>query len=79
MPYETPTASPARRRMPDLAALDDPTRTTVVAAVERLRAVRDVFAERTVRLIRRHGPGSTDPPRPSPTEAANRRRDRSQP
>jgi hypothetical protein len=43
--------------MPDLAALDEPTRTSVVAAVARLRTLHDVFAERFLALIRRHVPG----------------------
>ncbi|MER5948155.1 helix-turn-helix domain-containing protein [Streptomyces sp. NPDC001904] len=42
--------------MPDLAALDDRTRTAVVAAVERLRAMRDDFADRFLALARRHLP-----------------------
>ncbi|MFD4902268.1 PucR family transcriptional regulator [Streptomyces sp. NPDC058411] len=57
MDQETPTAWPARRRMPDLATLDDPTRSAVVAAVARLRTLHDVFAERVLALVRRHVPG----------------------
>ncbi|WP_406143693.1 PucR family transcriptional regulator [Streptomyces sp. NBC_01012] len=57
MDQETPTAWPARRRMPDLATLDDPTRSAVVAAVARLRTLHDVFADRVLTLIRRHVPG----------------------
>ncbi|CAM5671149.1 hypothetical protein SAVIM338S_07033 [Streptomyces avidinii] len=57
MEPETPTAWPVRRRMPDLAALDDPTRAAVAAAVARLRTLHDVFADRFLLLIRRHVPG----------------------
>ncbi|MEU3294421.1 helix-turn-helix domain-containing protein [Streptomyces longwoodensis] len=57
MEPETPTAWPVRRRMPDLAALDEPTRATVIAAVARLRTLDDVFADRVLTLIRRHVPG----------------------
>ncbi|MFD7677621.1 MULTISPECIES: PucR family transcriptional regulator [unclassified Streptomyces] len=57
MEPETPTAWPVRRRMPDLASLDEPTRTAVAAAVERLRTLHDVFADRFLALIRRHVPG----------------------
>ncbi|MFE6365806.1 PucR family transcriptional regulator [Streptomyces sp. NPDC057806] len=57
MEPEPPTAWPVRRRMPDLATLDEPTRAAVVAAVARLRTLHDVFAERFLALIRRHVPG----------------------
>lgn len=57
MQPETPMAWPARRRMPDLAALDEPTRTSVAAVVVRLRTTHDVFADRILTLIRRHVPG----------------------
>ncbi|MFZ3474950.1 PucR family transcriptional regulator [Streptomyces sp. 4.24] len=57
MEYESPTAWPARRRMPDLAALDPATHAAVVAAVARLRTLRDVFADRFLTLVRSHVPG----------------------
>ncbi|GJF33612.1 hypothetical protein KNE206_63120 [Kitasatospora sp. NE20-6] len=57
MEHETPPAWPVRRRMPDLSALDGPTRATVVAAVERLRALRGVFADRLLALVRSDVPG----------------------
>ncbi|MFG2595738.1 PucR family transcriptional regulator [Streptomyces sp. NPDC048462] len=57
MEYETPTAWPVRRSMPDLATLDASTHSTVIAAVARLRTLSDVFADRLVTLIRRHVPG----------------------
>ncbi|MGW2282613.1 PucR family transcriptional regulator [Streptomyces sp. NPDC001770] len=57
MEYEIPTAWPARRRMPDLATLDTSTHRAVVAAVDSLRTLRDVFADRLLTLIRRHVPG----------------------
>ncbi|MFC8228867.1 PucR family transcriptional regulator [Streptomyces sp. NPDC057287] len=57
MDQEAPTTWPARRRMPDLAALDDPARAAVVAAVARLRTLHDVFANRFLALVRRHVPG----------------------
>ncbi|MEW2166062.1 helix-turn-helix domain-containing protein [Streptomyces sp. NPDC007084] len=57
MEPETPGDWPVRRRMPALDALDDTTRTAVVAVAERLRALHDVFADRLLTLIRRHVPG----------------------
>lgn len=57
MEHETPTAWPVRRRMPDLATLDEPIRATVVAAVQRLRTQREVFADRFLAQVRRHVPG----------------------
>ncbi|MFZ3492869.1 PucR family transcriptional regulator [Streptomyces sp. 5.8] len=57
MDHESPTAWPARRRMPDLGALDPATHATVVAAVARLRTRRDAFAERFLILVRGHVPG----------------------
>ncbi|MFK4122374.1 PucR family transcriptional regulator [Streptomyces longwoodensis] len=57
MERETPTAWPVRRRMPDLATLDDSTRAAVVTAVARLRTLRDVFADRCLALLRRYVPG----------------------
>ncbi|MFJ9054735.1 helix-turn-helix domain-containing protein [Streptomyces sp. NBC_00111] len=56
MEHETPTAWPVLRRMPDLATLDEPTRTGVVAAVTRLRSLGDVFADRYLTLVRTHVP-----------------------
>ncbi|MFJ1901649.1 PucR family transcriptional regulator [Streptomyces sp. NPDC088115] len=56
MEYETPTAWPVRRSMPDLATLDAPTHSAVIAAVARLRTLHDVFGDRLVTLIRRHLP-----------------------
>lgn len=53
----TTTAWPVRRRMPDLASLDEPTRHAVMAAVERLRTRRDAFADRFLLLAREHVPG----------------------
>lgn len=50
------TAWPARRRMPDLASLDEPTRRLVLAAVDRLRTLHSVFAERFLILVREHLP-----------------------
>ncbi|MCX5214721.1 helix-turn-helix domain-containing protein [Kitasatospora sp. NBC_00240] len=57
MEYAIPPAWPVRRRMPDLAALDGPTRATVLAAVERLRALSGVFAARVLALVRSDVPG----------------------
>ncbi|MCX4781976.1 PucR family transcriptional regulator [Streptomyces sp. NBC_01264] len=57
MEPDTPTAWPVRRRMPDLAGLDEPTRAAVAAAVARLRTLHDVFADRFLALIRGHVPG----------------------
>lgn len=57
MSSESPMAWPARRRMPDLATLDEPTRSIVVAAVERLRAQRSAFADRFLKLARQQLPG----------------------
>ncbi|MBA3908126.1 MAG: PucR family transcriptional regulator, partial [Pseudonocardiales bacterium] len=51
------TTWPVRRRMPDLASLDGPTRSTVMAAVERLRTLDHAFAGRFLELVRRHLPG----------------------
>ncbi|MFF7331991.1 helix-turn-helix domain-containing protein [Streptomyces sp. NPDC008150] len=56
METEIPTAWPVLRRMPDLAALDGPTRAAVVAAVDRLRESRDVFTDRYLALVRLHVP-----------------------
>lgn len=52
-----PTTWPARRRMPDLATLDEPTRHLVTTAVERLRAKQDAFGARFLALARAHLPG----------------------
>lgn len=57
MEHEIPTAWPARRRLPDLGTLDDPSRATVVTAVTRLRTLREAFAERVLAQVRRHVPG----------------------
>jgi PucR-like helix-turn-helix protein/diguanylate cyclase with GGDEF domain len=52
-----PSAWPARRGMPDLATLDEPTRQKVTVAVDRLRARHEAFGESFLRLARRHLPG----------------------
>ncbi|MFF3212954.1 PucR family transcriptional regulator [Streptomyces sp. NPDC002886] len=57
MEPETPTAWPVRRRMPDLAALDGPTRAAVAAAVARLSTLHEVFADRFLVSVRSHVPG----------------------
>ncbi|MFI5761727.1 PucR family transcriptional regulator [Streptomyces sp. NPDC051563] len=57
MDPETPTAWPVRRRMPDLATLDDVTRAAVAAAVTRLGTLHEVFAERFLASVRSHVPG----------------------
>lgn len=57
MDHESPTAWPARRRMPDLNTLDPSTHATVAAVVARLRTRREVFADRFLSLARRHVPG----------------------
>ncbi|QFR97086.1 PucR family transcriptional regulator [Streptomyces tsukubensis] len=57
MQYEMPTAWPVRRSMPDLNDLDASARAAVAAAVDRLRVLRDVFADRVLTLICRHVPG----------------------
>ncbi|MEU6440625.1 helix-turn-helix domain-containing protein [Streptomyces sp. NPDC047046] len=54
---ETPHTWPERRGLPDLAGLDPPARAAVAAAVERLRGLREVFADRVFTLLRRHVPG----------------------
>ncbi|MEU4220436.1 helix-turn-helix domain-containing protein [Actinoplanes sp. NPDC026623] len=51
-----PAAWPARRGMPDLAALDEPTRRKVADAVELLRTSQAVFADRFLALARLHLP-----------------------
>ncbi|GAA3197687.1 helix-turn-helix domain-containing protein [Dactylosporangium siamense] len=63
MPYAGPMTSPfpaawpARRGMPDLATLDEPTRRTIARAVELLRAKQDAFGHRFLKLARDHLPG----------------------
>ncbi|MFJ7300187.1 PucR family transcriptional regulator [Streptomyces sp. NPDC099088] len=56
MEPEPPTTWPVLRRMPDLATLEEQTRTAVDAAVARLCLLRDVFADRFLVLARRHLP-----------------------
>jgi hypothetical protein len=48
---------PARRRMPDLTTLDEPTQRVVVATIDRLRESLDSWADRFLRLAREHVPG----------------------
>ncbi|GAA1575212.1 PucR family transcriptional regulator [Dactylosporangium maewongense] len=52
-----PPSWPSRRGMPDLATLDEPTRRTIAAAVELLRARQDAFGHRFLKLARAHLPG----------------------
>lgn len=53
----TPAEWPVRRRMPDLAALDEPTRRKVAVAVGRLRTLQAAFGNRFLALARAHIPG----------------------
>ncbi|MGE9694174.1 MULTISPECIES: PucR family transcriptional regulator [unclassified Streptomyces] len=54
---ETPAVWPDRRGLPDLAGLGPSDRAALAAAADRLRGLRDVFADRVLALLRRHVPG----------------------
>ncbi|WEH26042.1 PucR family transcriptional regulator [Streptomyces sp. AM 3-1-1] len=54
---ETPAAGPGCRDLSDLAGLDPADRAALAAAVDRLRGLREVFADRVCALLRRHVPG----------------------
>ncbi|MGX6601281.1 PucR family transcriptional regulator [Micromonosporaceae bacterium Da 78-11] len=57
MDSASPPPWPARRGMPALATLDEPTRRRVMAGVDRLRAWQGAFGTRFLALAREHLPG----------------------